>query len=148
MGSTPRKMANEYDYSPMPDPLSVYVPLESLTESVVYSVISVATQKCSPNHDLSERTLLVFLLAINEKLKKIEDNTDATEEQSGEHIIQHAKQVREWLVDGDKQPLDWDELRKRYKNIADQKCDNLARYLGAQNADRYFELTMKTVSFT
>jgi hypothetical protein len=76
MGCGSVKMNYEFNPSPMPDPFSVYVPLESLTEPVVRSIISVATQNFSRNENNSERTLLIFLLAINKKLEEIEKTTD------------------------------------------------------------------------
>ncbi|CAF4604583.1 unnamed protein product, partial [Rotaria magnacalcarata] len=38
---------------------------------------------------------------------------DANEQKPNENIIQCAKNVRQWLVDKNNQPLDWEELHKR-----------------------------------
>jgi hypothetical protein len=124
---------------------SVYVPLESLTEPTVRSIISVAIE--FPNWDFSQRTLLIFLLAINEKLEEIENSTDENKHKFDEHLIQHAKKVREWLVDDKNKPLNWDRYRQSYHHIAKLKCNDLAHYYGSKDANPYFELKMKTVSY-
>jgi len=127
------------------DRLPVYVPLESLTESTIRSIISVVTEPL--NWDFSQRTLLIFLLAINKKLEEIENNTDENERKLDEHIIEHAKNVRQWLVDKNK-PLNWDELRQIYDRIAKLKSTDLAYYYRSNDVDPYFELRMKTVSYS
>lgn len=130
---------------PMQDPFLVYVPLESLTEATIRSIISVATG--IQNWDFSQRSLLIFLLAINKKLEEIENNTNENEKKLDEHIIEHAKNVRQWLVYKN-QPLDWDELRQRYDDIAKLKYTDLAHYYGSKDAEPYFELRMETVSYS
>ncbi len=147
MGKKQTKMDPTFTIRPMPDPLSVYIPFESLTESVVRSIIRVVTPSYSPNWDYSQRTLLIFLLAINEKVEGIEKSKDATEEKPDENLIQKATEVRKWLVDKKKKPLNWDQLRQSYNKTAKQNCDELARYYRSESADPYFELKMHTVSY-
>jgi hypothetical protein len=81
------------------------------------------------------------LLAINEKLKEIESNID-------EKTIEIAKQVRQWLVNVKNEPLNWDELQQKYNRIAKEKYRDLAYYYGSNDADPYFELRMKSVSYS
>jgi hypothetical protein len=144
--SSSTKMAEILTDIPIQDSSSVYVPLESLTESTVRSVVSVAISPEFPTWDYSERTLLRFLLAINDKLNEIENRTDENDQKFDENIIQHAKQVRQWLVNEENEPLIWDNLQKEYDQIAKKKCRDLARYHGSEDADPYFELKTKTVS--
>jgi hypothetical protein len=134
-------MADESQDTPKEDSSPPYIPLESLTEPTIRSIISVATSSDRPNWDYSERTLLIFLLAINEKLKEIESNTD-------EKTIAIAKQVRQWLVNVKNEPLDWNELQQKYDRIAKGKCHELAYYYGSNDEDPYFELRMKSVSYS
>ncbi|CAF3967682.1 unnamed protein product [Rotaria sordida] len=91
MGSSPTKMIPVCTNELMQQPVSVYVPLESLTEPVVRSIISVTTSSYELNMNYSQRTLLMFLLAIDEKLQQIENKTDTAEQTSDESIIQHTK---------------------------------------------------------
>ncbi|CAF0719890.1 unnamed protein product [Adineta ricciae] len=126
------------------DPSSVYIPLESLTEPTVRSVINVVVPHYSLNWDHSERTLLIFLLALNKKLTDIENSFESDEKKLDQRIIEHARQVRAWLVDRNNQPLDWKELQKNYDDTCDKKHDALANYHHADNANPYFELDMKT----
>jgi hypothetical protein len=147
MGTKPTKADKTVKTVNMSEPLSVYVPFESLTESVVRSIIRVVTPSYSPNWDYSQRTLLMFLLAINEKVEGIEKSKDTTEPKPDEHLIQKATEVRKWLVDEKKKPLKWDQLRQIYNKTAKNNCDDLARYHRSKNADPYFELTMPTVSY-
>ncbi|CAF1466637.1 unnamed protein product [Rotaria sordida] len=146
MGSSPTKMIPVCTNELMQQPVSVYVPLESLTEPVVRSIISVTTSSYELNMNYSQRTLLMFLLAIDEKLQQIENKTDTAEQISDESIIQHAKNVRQWLVYNNKEPLNWDELRKIYNKMTKQEYNSLANYFGVKDAVPYFELTMRTVS--
>ncbi|CAF1446359.1 unnamed protein product [Rotaria sp. Silwood1] len=124
--------------------LSVYVPLESLTEQVIRSIISVISSSDNLSPDYSQRTLLIFLLAINEKLNEIENNTDERGSISDKNIIQHAKKVRQWLVYNNNKPLDWDKLRTAYDEMTKQHRNALAHYCGVKDANPYFELTIKT----
>ena len=140
MGTASSKKSEHTIEITMEDPFSVYVPLESLTESTIRSIISVATSSESPNWDYSERTLLIFLLAINKKLTEIENNKD-------EYSIEQATKVRQWLVNDRNEPLDWDKLQNQYNKIAKQNCTELARYYGSKDAHPYFELTVDTVSY-
>ena len=149
MGCSSDKMTFEFNPSPMPDPFSVYVPFESLTDPVVRSIISVATENFSRNENNSERSLLIFLLAINKKLEEIERTTDdATGKKIDEHIIRHAEQVRKWLVDNDGKPLNWDELQQKYEKTANRRSDDSANDNGNYYSNRYSEFSMKPVSFS
>lgn len=144
MGSNPSKTPSTVHEISMKSLYPVYVPLESLTEPTVRSIISVVTTFSSPNFDYSERTLLIFLLAINEKLEEIEKNVD--EKKIDPNLIQRVEQVRSWLVNMKKKPLDWDKLKEKYAKIARETCTEMARYYGSKDSEPYFELTMKTVS--
>jgi hypothetical protein len=129
------------------DPLSVYVPFESLTEPVVRSIINVVVPFQPPSWDYSQRTLLIFLLAINKRLEEIEKGASANGENPDEQgIIEHAAKVRQWLVDRKDNSLDWAKLRKKYDQIAHEPCKELAHYHGAEDTGPYFELRMRTVS--
>lgn len=147
MGKRQTKMAQNSTYTLKPvDLSSVYVPLESLTEQVVNSIIRVViVNECqSQSWDFSQRTLLIFLLAINKKVEEIEKNIDTNEKKFDEHLIQQARKVRKWLVIN---PLDWDKLQQIYDKMAILKPNELGRYYGSENTDPYFELTMKIVSY-
>lgn len=141
MGTSPGKSDDNPVVESTHDPFDVYVPLESLTEPTVRSIISVATRQ--PNWDFSERSLLIFLLAINKKLNEIETNIDDNESQ----IVEHAKNVRKWLVNDKNEPLDWKRLQTLYDQSALLKSQDLARYYGSDDTSPYFELKMKTVSY-
>ena len=146
MGSNSSTNAPTMAKQVVKDPFSVYVPLESLTKSTIRSIISVATTFDYANFDYSERTLLIFLLKINRELKKIETETDTEDKKINEESLQRAKKIREWLVDRRHQPLDWDKLEEKYKEIEGKNCDQLAKYYGSKTSEPYFELTLKTVS--
>ncbi|CAF4052629.1 unnamed protein product, partial [Adineta steineri] len=92
MGVCCTKMSNHYEYPPETDKSPMYVPFESLTKSVVHSVIKVVTSYRRLNEDYSERTLYNFLLAIKEKLEKTESDISTNEKKFDDHIIQHAGQ--------------------------------------------------------
>ncbi|CAF1325120.1 unnamed protein product [Adineta steineri] len=121
MGVCSTKMSNHYEYPPKRDESPMYVPFESLTKSVVHSVIKVVTSYRSLNEDYSERTLYNFLLAIKEKLEKIESDISTNEKKFDDHIIQHAGQVREWLMDRNNKPLDWKNLEKHYEKKINER---------------------------
>lgn len=148
MGSTPsKKIAPMYEI-PMKPFRPVYVPLESLTESTVQSVIKVvqAFQSFqSPTFDYSERTLLIFLLAIHDKLEEIEQKA-ADEEKIDPELLHRAQEIRQWLVDREKKQLNWDKLKHLHAQIAEHECTDMAHYYGSKDATPYFELRMKTVS--
>ncbi|CAF1130150.1 unnamed protein product [Rotaria sordida] len=123
---------------------SVFVPFESLTQRVINSIVSVATTFRKPNFDYSERTILIFLLEINKKLKEIEKKIQDNSTEIDQQLIQYAQNVRKWLVDINKQSLNWIELEKKYSRIANQNCDEMAHYYGSNSAEPYFELNVKT----
>ena len=125
---------------------SVFVPFESLTQGVIKSIVSVATTFRRPNFDYSERTLLIFLLEIKKKLTEIENKIRDSSTEIDPQLIQHTQNVQGWLVDIKKQPLNWRELRKQYDRIANQNCDQMARYYRSTSAEPYFELNFETVS--
>jgi hypothetical protein len=58
-------------YRPMPDPLSVYVPLSSLTEETIHSIVSTVQRSRGKMWNNGRRTLLAFLLAINNRLNEL-----------------------------------------------------------------------------
>ncbi|CAF3731908.1 unnamed protein product [Rotaria sp. Silwood1] len=126
----------------MPDPLSVYVPLESLTKQTIESVALTALKHEMPDWNHSRRTLLAFLLAINERLNEIEKNKIQYDEQT----LKHAIKVRQWLVREEKSgqiiEFDWNELRKTYDNMINNKNNKKEMYLGMRNEEPYYELTI------
>ncbi|CAF4739789.1 unnamed protein product [Rotaria sp. Silwood1] len=126
----------------MPDPLSVYVPLESLTKQTIESVALTALKHEMPDWNHSRRTLLAFLLAINERLNEIEKNKIQYDEQT----LKHAIKIRQWLVREEKSgqiiEFDWNELRKTYDNMINNKNNKKEMYLGMRNEEPYYELTI------
>jgi hypothetical protein len=136
-------------YKPMPDPLSVYVPLDSLTEETINSLVSTVLHSTKQDLNQSKRTLLTFLLAINERVSEIEKNEDASNK-FDEQTVQHAAKVRKWLVDKDQcgniQELNWDELRATYDKVLSEKDDGLARKFDVEKYEPYYELTIEGVS--
>ncbi|CAF4173884.1 unnamed protein product [Adineta steineri] len=121
MGVCCTKMSNHYEFPPKPDESTMYVPFESLTKSVIHSVIKVVTSYRSLNEDYSERTLYNFLLAIKEKLEKIESDISTNEKKFDDHIIQHAGQVRQWLMDSNNEPLNWNSLQEHYEKKINER---------------------------
>ena len=146
MGLFPSKKSATIYEIPIPSFHLVYVPLESLTKPTVRSVINVVIGSPSPNFDYSERTLLVFLLAINKNLEEIEKSVN-NGNKIDEKLIQRVEEIRQWLVDRHNKQLDWNKLKELYAQIAEKKCTDMARYYGSKEADPYFELRMRTVSF-
>ncbi|CAF4003253.1 unnamed protein product [Rotaria magnacalcarata] len=134
-------------YRPMPDPLYVYVPLESLTQETINSVISTVQHPDRKIWNFSKRTLLAFLLAIDKSVSDIERND--SNYKYNEHTIQHAARVRQLLVHKDHagkiEKLDWTELRERYDMMAREKDDGTAKYFGVENAEPYYELSIEQV---
>ena len=143
--------APEIKYRPMPDPLSVYVPLDSLTEETINSIVSTVHQCDKKRLNHSIRTLLAFLLAINKKLSEIE-KTKGLSNKFDEKIVQHATKVRQWLVQkdhsGNIKDLDWDELHAHYNAMASEKNDGIAKYFGIDKFEPYYELTIQGVSLS
>lgn len=125
---------------------SVFVPFESLTQRVISSIVSVATTFRKPNFDYSQRTVLIFLLEIKKKLEEMEDKIRENNIEIDQQSIQHVQAVRQWLVNINKQPLNWTELENKYSKIAKQNCDEMAHHYGSDSAEPYFELNIKTVS--
>ncbi|CAF1036176.1 unnamed protein product [Adineta steineri] len=136
-------------YKPMPDPLSVYVPLNSLTEETIDSIVSTVQQRDKRNWNQSKRTLLAFLLAINNKVNEIEQNNHSNNK-FDEQTVQHAAKVREWLIEkvqfGDNKELQWDELRQNYEKMVHQNDDNeMAKQLNITTIEPYYELAIEGV---
>ncbi|CAF2833656.1 unnamed protein product [Rotaria sp. Silwood2] len=131
-------------YKPMPDPLSIYVPLDSLTEDTIDSIVSTTRQLGRDDWSLSKRTLLAFLLAINNKVSEIEKGD--SNNKFNEQTVRHAAKVRQWLVQKDRsgniKKLDWNELQETYQRIAREKYDGTAKYFDVENAEPYSELTI------
>ncbi|CAF3585040.1 unnamed protein product [Rotaria socialis] len=125
--------------------LSVYVPLESLTEKTVHSIISTATRARTSDLNHSRRTLLAFLLAINDKLQQIEKNENVTE-QCDEHTIQHAKQVRQWLsrkhYSGKAIDIDWNDFRAHFEGMFQDNDDEIAKRYRLKTPEPYYELAI------
>lgn len=126
-------------YRPMPDPLSVYVPLQSLNEKTIHSIVSTVQQSTSTNWTHSQRTLLAFLVAINDRLNDIEKNEDPNKKFS-EQIVQHADQVRQWLGE-----IDWIELREKYDQMASVPNDGMSKYFPIEKYEPYYELIVDEV---
>lgn len=137
-------------YRQMPDPLSVYVPLESLNEKTIDSIVS-TVQQCNAKHwTHSQRTLLAFLLAINSRLSEIENNKDL-KKKSERPIVEHAAKVRQWLVEedqtGNMNEINWVELQARYHQMASEQNDGMAaRYFSMDKYEPYYEMTIENVS--
>lgn len=128
---------------PPPDP---FVPFESLTEPVIRSIISVVTSPPWDAFNHSERSLLMFLLAIKKKVDAIE-NSCTTEKNYDEVMLEHAKKVRQWLVYSNGTPLKWEELENIYKHAIQEKQIRLAKYFHSADAEPYCELRFKSVSY-
>lgn len=133
-------------YKPMPDPLSVYVPLDSLTEETINSIVLTVLHSEKKDLNNSKRTLLAFLLAINERVNEIEKNNDSNNKFNQE-TVQHAEKIRQWLVEKDQSDnikmLNWDELRATYDMMASDNDDGCARHYNVQNYEPYYELTIE-----
>ncbi|CAF5120076.1 unnamed protein product, partial [Rotaria sp. Silwood1] len=129
----------------MPDPLSVYVPLDSLTEETIDSIILTIQQSDRRDWTFSKRTLLAFLLAINNKVNEIENNK--SNNKFDEQTIQHVAKVRQWLVQkdrvGKREQLDWNKLRKTYDQMIKEKEDGTAKHFAVKNIEPYYELTIE-----
>lgn len=123
------------------DRSSFFVPFASLTQRLINSIVSVTATFRKPNFDYSERTLLIFLLEIYKKLKEIEHKTG-----EGSTDMDQAQNIRRWLVNVNKQPINWRELRTKYEKFANKNCDEMARYYQSASAEPYFELKIESVS--
>ena len=141
---------NRFTNAPMPDPLSVYVPLASLTEAVIRSVCSTVLNFERPDWNHSRRTLLAFLLALNERLNDVDKNKDK-DNQLDEDTLRHVEEIRQWLVKEDKfgqrVPLDWDRLRAVYQDMVNDKTGRTRRNNGGDiEIEPYYELNLEVVS--
>ncbi|CAF1405754.1 unnamed protein product [Rotaria sp. Silwood1] len=129
----------------MPDPLSVYVPLDSLTEETIDSIILTIQQSDKRDWAFSKRTLLAFLLAINNKVNEIENNE--SNNKFDEQTLQHVAKVRQWLVQkdrfGKREQLNWNKLRKTYDQMIKEKEDGTAKHFAVKNIEPYYELTIE-----
>lgn len=139
---------SEIKYQPMPDPLSVYVPLESLNEKTIHSIVSTVQQSTVNQWTHSQRTLLAFLLALNNRLNEIEKNEDR-KKKFNEQTIEHATQVRQWLVEkdqsGNTQEIDWTDLRAKYDQMASEPNDGMSKYYPIEKYEPYYELIVEEV---
>lgn len=144
MGSRPTKdMASNNQLNlpdSIPNPLSVYVPFDALTKQLLKSVISVVYDG---DHryggEGSDRPLLCFLLAINDKLKEFEkDDTVDADSQAG--------RVRQWLVDRKGQPIRWKLLEEQFERIYRKLSDGSDRYKINDNRVLYYEMGVIPVS--
>jgi wobble nucleotide-excising tRNase len=138
-------------YKPMPDPLSVYVPLDSLTEETIDSIVWTVQRSEKKDWSHSKRTLLTFLIAINDRVSEIEKSKDSNNK-FDEQIIQHAAKVRQWLVEKDQseniKELDWNQLRAKYDEMSIEKEDAMAKRFDVKKFEPYYELTIEGVSST
>jgi hypothetical protein len=130
---TSKCIRHTYQWAPTPDPLSVYVPFESITKRLIQSIVSVVQRVDRHNHNNSQRPLFAFLLVLNEQLENIEKTS---------HINAHAAHVRQWLVDIENRPLNWDQLRTHYKQMLQHERANTQ----SDVRQPYWELTVKIVS--
>jgi hypothetical protein len=107
-------------YRPMADPLSVYVPFDSLTEETIRSVVKTVKQ-CAARHSSgssgSWRPLIAFLIALNEKLAEIKSNP------IDEKKVERAEQLQQWMnmenANGKTAELDWTRLNELYEKMKD-----------------------------
>ncbi len=140
---------SDIKYRPMPDPLSVYVPLNSLTEETINSIVSTVQQSPRKDWNHSRRTLMAFLLAINNRVSEIENHKDSNKK-FDEETIQHAGKVRQWLVEKGSsesiKELDWTELRTKYEQMVNESDDEMTKHFGVEKYEPYFELTIERVS--
>jgi hypothetical protein len=132
--------------------LPVFVPLVSMTELVVRSIVSTAAHKFEePDWNHSRRTLLAFLLALNKMLEEIEQSKEIDNNKFDEHTVRHGEEVRLWLVDKDHSgnivKLDWNKLEIEYQKMTNDKTDaKWKRYGGDQETKLYYELKIDVVS--
>lgn len=134
-------------YTPMPNPRSVYVPLQSLDKKTIDSIVLTVEQSTAKHWTHSQRTLLAFLLAINDRLNEIENNKDS--KKKFEQSI--AAKVRQWLREEDQTgnvtDIDWNELQTKYNHMTREQNDGMAtRYFGMDKYEPYYEMTIENVS--
>ncbi|CAF3596149.1 unnamed protein product [Rotaria sp. Silwood1] len=148
--SAVKKAKHQCFYVPNSNLSSIYVPLESLTEPTVHSVLYTALNNrilSARNH--SRRTLLAFLIAINKRLQAIEQNKDKNDD----NINLRVKNIRQWLLyhnsSGNTVKIDWTELQRTYQTMmANLQTSSMSSYRGGNMEEPYFELKIKTVSYS
>lgn len=117
---------DEIKYQSMPDPLSVYVPLKSLNERTINSIVSTVLYSTKKDWNHSKRTLLAFLLAIHNRVGEDETNP-----------------IRQLLADN--KQIDWDALREQYEEMMNEKEDGTSAGFGVE-FEPYYELKIENVS--
>lgn len=118
----------EIQHRPMPDPLSVYVPLNSLTESMINSIVHTVLYSTKKDWHHSKRTLLAFLLAIHNRVSQ--DQTDP---------------IRQLLVDRNSKQLDWNSLQEQYEQMMKENEDGTSAAFEVAY-EPYYELKIENVS--
>ncbi|CAF3306457.1 unnamed protein product [Rotaria sp. Silwood2] len=140
---------SDFTYTPIPDPLAVYVPVASLTKPVVRSILFAALKYETRDWNHSRRTLLAFLLALNKKLEEVKQGTN-TGQKIQERIIRQVDDIRQWFVyeddSGNLVEPNWDELRATYQKMTVDKVDDTWTYYGGHKTKPYYELIISVVS--
>ncbi|CAF2749734.1 unnamed protein product [Rotaria sp. Silwood2] len=141
---------SDFTYTPIPDPLAVYVPVASLTKPVVRSILFAALKYETRDWNHSRRTLLAFLLALNKKLEEVKQGTN-TGQKIQERIIRQVDDIRQWFVyeddSGNLVEPNWDELRATYQKMTVDKVDDTWTYYGGHKTKPYYELIISVVSW-
>ncbi|CAF0938712.1 unnamed protein product [Adineta ricciae] len=137
----------EIRYRPLPDPLSLYVPVKSLSKGTIDSIVSASHRSDRSDWNFSRRTLLAFLLAIHNQLRIIEENKDF-QSKFDEKTIQRASEVRKWLgrknQSGDIEEIRWDHLETNYKKMSREIDNGMAQcfHVDIKDVEPYYELTI------
>ena len=109
----------------------VYVPLNSLTESMINSIVSTVLYSTKKDWHHSKRTLLAFLLAIHDRVSQ--DQTDP---------------IRQLLVDrsspDDVKQLDWNALQEQYEQMMKENEDGTSAVFEVEY-EPYYELKIENV---
>lgn len=128
-------------YRPMPDPLSVHVPVMAIDEMTIQSIIRAIFRNAVSQTNHSQRTLLAFLLALYKKLNDIEQEASPDPE-----LLSHIRNIRQWLERADSPDnqirLNQDELLELYSDMQNQSG------LNSQNHQYpYYEMTIEAVNY-
>lgn len=129
----------------MPNPLSVYVPFESLTEKLLKSVIGVLCRSSNRfSEEKSVRPLLCFLLAMMNKVEQIEEEgkKDSTKGDP------HATNVRRWLVDPSGREIARTSLQDAFNKIYKEDPDKSGHYRLLRGDQLYYEMNLPLVSIS
>ncbi|CAF1928026.1 unnamed protein product [Rotaria magnacalcarata] len=134
-----------FTYQTMPDPLAVYIPVASLTKSLLCSILCAVSNHERIDWNHSRRTLLVFLLALNKRLEELKEIANARDKIS-DQITRKLDEIRQWLVyedhDGTCREPNWNELRETYQKMTADKVDDTWTYYGGHKTKPYYELTI------